>query len=153
MCADRPDLTDGQADKVICRGRLLGWPLLQLCKHKTHSWNWNLVRYISIRELRMLFIQLYLNHPMPALGFHWLYRKYSANRSGCTHIIEDQYPQIYLSLTTKILPARKRRLADSDTKRKLATYHRHTNRHTYINWWDSRGLICVCYALLAVKLI
>ena len=64
MCADRPDLTDGQADKVICRGRLLGWPLLQLCKHKTHSWNWNLVRYISIRELRMLFIQLYLNHPI-----------------------------------------------------------------------------------------
>ena len=36
------------------------------------------------------------------------------------HIMEDQYPPIYLSIILKSYLARKRRLADGDTIRKLA---------------------------------
>ena len=61
------------------------------------------------------------------------------------HIMEDQYPSIYLSIITKIQEVyvyvdcllksnlkHKRRSADSDTNRKPS---------------DSQGLICVCYAM------
>ena len=40
--------------------------------------------------------------------------------NGIRNIMEDQYPPIYLSIILKSYLARKRRLADGDTKRKLA---------------------------------
>ena len=40
--------------------------------------------------------------------------------NGIKNILEDQYPVIYLSIILKSYLARKRRLADGDTKRKLA---------------------------------
>ena len=39
---------------------------------------------------------------------------------GIKNVMEDQYPLIYLSIILKSYFARKRRLADGDTKRKLA---------------------------------
>jgi len=40
--------------------------------------------------------------------------------NGTRNIMEDQYPLIYLSIILKSYLVRKRRLADGDTKRKLA---------------------------------
>ena len=40
--------------------------------------------------------------------------------NGIKNIMEDQYPLIYLSIILKSYFARKRRLADGGTKRKLA---------------------------------
>ena len=40
--------------------------------------------------------------------------------NGNRNIMEDQYPPIYLSIILKSYFARKRRLADGDTKSKLA---------------------------------
>ena len=42
------------------------------------------------------------------------------NYNGNRNIMEDQFPPIYLSIILKSYLARKRRLADGDTKRKLA---------------------------------
>ena len=42
------------------------------------------------------------------------------SNNGIRNIMEDQYPPIYISIILKSYLARKRRLADGDTKRKLA---------------------------------
>ena len=56
-------------------------------------------------------------------------------KNGIRNIMEDQYPPIYLSIILKSYLARKRRLADGDTKRKLAD--------TQITDTETLGLICV----------
>ena len=45
---------------------------------------------------------------------------FTSGENGIRNIMEDQYPPIYISVILKSYLSRKRRLADGDTKRKLA---------------------------------
>ena len=74
------------------------------------------MRRFQLDSLRLLMVTMYPCKPVKTKNPE----RHFGIANGIKNVMEDQYSLIYLSNILKSYLARKRRLADSDTNRKLA---------------------------------